>query len=267
MKPILCLFTALLCAGLARAETTPDPVPSPSPLTFLRPGEQLEFRLSWGLIGNAGSTRIETTRSTDAEHGRHWRIDIVTQSRGIVNTMYPIANDSRSIIDYATGRPLQTQTEGRSGKRQNRTLTLFDYESNQVVHTDFERPARSGTAPLPDTPAYDLMVAMMQAREWNLQVGERRQIVCTFEDDFYDILVTAVREERVRTPLGTFDAVVVEPTQIGELKGFFRRGGTIRVWISRGEHPQMVRIEFRTRAGTIVSSLVEEVRGDAHPGA
>lgn len=223
-------------------------------VAFLRPGEVLHFRMSWGIFGNIGDTRIATNDET-IDGQRRFRIKITTQSHGILDAIYPVVNDSESIIDRTTGRPLQITVEGKSGNRPTKTLTIFDYKIGKIVHTDFLRPERSGTAELPPEPAYDLMVAMLQARDWHMKPGDKRDVLTAFEDEFYFITLTAHQREKVRTTVGTFDAVMIEPTQNGEQKGFFKRGGSMKFWISNEPVPQVVKMVFKTKAGTITALL------------
>jgi hypothetical protein len=237
-------------AGKA-AEPAEKDAPS---LSFLRPGETLVFKMNWGILSNIGETRIETIEES-VDGSRRFRIRIATKSRGLLDAIYPVVNDSESVIERSTGRPLEISVEGKSGKRPTRTHTVFDYEAGQIVHTDHIRPHRSGTTELPPEPAYDLMVAMLKSREWGFQPGDTREVLTAFEDEFYFITVTAHRREKVKTGAGTFDAVMLEPTQIGEQKGFFRKGGSMRYWISEGPNPQVVKMVFKTKAGTLTALL------------
>jgi hypothetical protein len=47
----------------------------------------------------------------------------------------------------------------------------------------------------------------------------------------------------------------IQLKQLGELKGFFKKGGTVKFFISQGENPQIVRIELGASAGTFVMQL------------
>ncbi len=239
-----------------------------STVDFIRPGEVLELRMTYGILGTAGTTRIETTEET-TDAGRQFRIKVATHSRGLVDTIYPIVNDSESVLDATTGRPLAVTIRGRSGKRLTEKTTTFDYEKGEAVHLNTIRPHHNATVPLPAEPAYDLMVAMMQAREWNLRPGDSRRVLCVNDEDFFTIEVTALKDERVKTPAGTFDAVVLEPTQVaGKPASFFRKGGSLKVWISKGERPQIVRLDTRMKFGTIVAVLTrDEVARAAPPPA
>lgn len=246
----------------AEPVVTIDPIPAPDvsanvdapSVAFLRPGETLVFKMNWGILRNIGETRIETVEET-VDSSRRFRIKIATKSRGLLDAIYPVVNDSESVIERSTGRPLEIFVEGKSGKRPTRTHTVFDYEAGKIVHTDHIRPHRSGTVELPPEPAYDLMVAMLQSRDWSMEPGDKREVLTAFEDEFYFITLTAHWREEVKTGAGTFEAVMIEPTQNGEPKGFFRRGGSMRYWISDGPNPQVVKMVFKTKAGTLTALL------------
>ena len=251
----------------ATAQPAPTEVAAPvaAPVGFIRPGESFELRMTYGLLGTAGTTRIETSAENSAA-GPRFRIRVAAQSSGIVDTFYTVVNNSESVLDATTGRPLTISIKGQSGKRLTEKTTTFDYAKGRAVHVNTIRPHHNATVALPAEPAYDIMVALMQARDWRLRPGESRRVLCVNDEDFFTIEVTALREERVKTPAGTFDAVVLEPKQIGPLTGFFKKGGALKVWISTGDRPQIVRLDTKTKIGTIVAALTkEEWRAPAPP--
>ena len=256
---------AIAPASLGGAPAEAPAATPASTVGFIRPGEVLELRMSYGVLGTAGTTRIETLAETTAD-GPRFRIRVATKSSGLVDTFYTVINDSESVLDAATGRPLTLTTKGKSGKRLTEKTTTFDYAVGQAVYVDVVRPHRNATVPLPAEPAYDLMVALMQARTWRLKPGESRRVLCVNDDDFFTIEVTAIEEDRVKTPAGTFDAVVLEPKPVGTPAGFFKKGGSLKVWISKGDRPQIVRLDTKMKFGTITAVLTkEETRAAAAP--
>ncbi len=222
---------------------------------FLHPGEVLVFRLSWGIFSHAGELRIETTEENTTENGRRFRVHILTKSKGLISVFFPVDSVADSWIDPVTGLPLLVERSGREGDREAHASTVYDYKNHRVVHTDYNRPKKSGEAELPDEPAYDTFVVMMLARSWHLKVGESHRVLSSFEDDIYELEATAIDEDTIRVPAGKFDTVEIELKQLGDLKGFFKKGGKVHFFISKGEHPQIVRIELRAKAGTFVMQL------------
>ena len=254
LLPLFAPFAALAdepgAARVAAATTAPS-------IGYIRPGEVIELRMSYGLLGTAGTTRIETTAEPSTS-GPHYRIHVTTQSRGLVDTFYPVANDSASVIDATTGRPLSLTTKGKNGRRLTEKTTTFDYEKLQAVHVNAIRPQHNATVTLPAEPAYDLMVAMLQTRDWRLQPGQSRRVQCVNDEEFFTIEITALAEEKVKTPLGTFDAVVLEPKPVGKSTSFFAKGGSLKIWVTKGARPQIARLDTRTKFGTITALLTKD---------
>ena len=259
-----------LAVCFADEPTVPAPLPAATtaaPVAFIRPGEVIALRMTYGLLGTAGTTTIETFAEPSPD-GPRYRIHITTKSRGLVDTLYPIANDSESVLDAASGRPLTLKTKGKNGRRLTEKTTTFDYAQGLVVHVNTIRPQHNATVALPAEPAYDLMVALMQARDWRLKPGESRRVQCVNDEEFFTIEVAATGEERIKTQAGTFDTVILEPRQVGELTGFFKKGGALKVWISKGDRPQIVRLDTKTKIGTIVATLTrDETRPPATPAS
>ena len=75
----------------------------------------------------------------------------------------------------------------------------------------------------------DLITQLVQTRSWKIQPGEKRDALVLFNDDFYELTIYAARTEEVKTPLGTFRAVVLEPRMEKTApKGMFKRGASAR---------------------------------------
>lgn len=240
----------------------PTEMTDDSMVGFLHPGERLVFKLGWGIITGAGRTVIETfPRENPSDDVR---VRVLTESRGIVSTFYPLTNDSSSFIDPHTGRSQRIEITGREGGKETRSNTIFDYDEGIIKHTDEIRTDRSGTAKLADEPVYDIMVTVLKLRQSPMKVGEKRHVSVAFDDDIYEIELTALKEERIRVPAGRFDTIEIEPKQLGELKGFFRKGGEMHFWLSKGDDPQIVRMDFRVKIGTISSVLtkIETMKSD-----
>jgi hypothetical protein len=255
------LLAALLPAAALAGDTPPPPAAAttqPQPATgFVSPGEVLELRMSYGLLGTAGTTRIETLAESSAD-GPRYRIRVATKSSGLIDTFYTVVNDSESVLDAATGRPLTLTTKGKNGRRLTEKTTTFDYAAGQAIHVNAIRPKHNATVPLPAEPAYDLMVALLQTRGWNLKPGQSRRVHCVNDDEFFTLEVAATGEDHIKTPAGTFDAVVLEPKPVGTPVGFFKKGGALKVWISKGDRPQIVRLDTKLKFGTITAVLTKE---------
>jgi hypothetical protein len=99
-------------------------------------------------------------------------------------------------------------------------------------------------------------MGLLQTRTWELKPGDKREALVLFDDDFYELTIHFARYEEVRTPLGTFNTVVLEPRMDRTApKGMFRRGGSVRVWIAQNEQRLPVRFEVEFKIGTGTATL------------
>ena len=91
---------------------------------------------------------------------------------------------------------------------------------------------------------------------WDLKPGQSRDALVIHEDDFYLITVHAVGYEEVRTPLGEFKTLVLEPRmEKTPPKGMFKRSAAVRVWISQDERRLPVKFQLEFKFGAGVASL------------
>jgi hypothetical protein len=99
-------------------------------------------------------------------------------------------------------------------------------------------------------------MGLLQTRTWDLQPGQQRDALVLFDADFYELTLHALRFESVRTGLGEFRALVLEPRmERTEPKGMFKRGSTVRVWIAQDAHRLPVKFEVEFKIGTGTATL------------
>ncbi len=238
------LFALLLLCGAAHSAT---------PISF-RDGEEFSFRVSWGIFRNAGEIAINAREETVAGLPQI-RLTTQTETKGFVRNLYFFEGVVVSIFDRDDGRMLAATATTATKKRKTHAMAVFNYADEQVRYEDFLRPERSAIIPIPAGHPKDLITSLIEARTWNLKVGERRPVTVMFDDEFYDLVLVAERIEEVDTPLGRGPALVVKPVMEQSPKGMFKRGGTVRVWISQDEKRLPVKLEVSMKYGTGVATL------------
>ncbi|HKB89918.1 MAG TPA: DUF3108 domain-containing protein [Opitutaceae bacterium] len=222
----------------------------------LRDGEALNYRVGWGLFSNAAEIEIMAKRETPSGGGSPLlRVSVNTATHGLISTLYSYQNHAESLIDVKTGQLLSLTQSGRDGSRLSQSLTEFDYLRRKAHYSDYSEPDNDSIVPLPEGNPLDLITALVQTRGWNLRPGERDRVLISFGSDFYELMIQADRVERVRTPMGTFDALLLVPTLIGEPKGMFKKGAEVRVWISQDELHLPVKLELQLKVGSVVAVL------------
>ncbi len=241
MKPILPLFTLLLALTAAAALRA-------GPVSFAD-GERFHFRVSWGLFSEAAEIDI-SAKSEQSAGLPQIRVTTTTATRGLIRKLYSFDGRAESVFDGHDGRMLAAVAQTSAKKKKTHAMAVFDYTAASVRYEDYLRPHRSTNIPLPDGEPMDLITSLIESRAWNLKVGDRRPTTVMFDDEFYDLTLVAEKLERVETPTGEYDALVIVPLMEKDPKGMFKRGGTVRVWISQDEKRLPVKLEVSLKYGT-----------------
>ena len=221
----------------------------------LRDGEAFTFKVSWAVLPGAGEIKVSAAADTSGPAPR-LRVTTTTHTRGLARMLLPFEAKAESLFDPATGRLLSlTESNEQRNKRSAHAVT-FDYAAARAIYTRTppEQPPRP--LPLPAGDPMDLITCLLQTRGWDLKPGEKRDALVLFDDDFYELTLHAARYEEIRTSLGAFNTLVLEPRmEKTPPKGMFKKGSSVRVWISQDARRLPVRFEVEFKIGTGVATL------------
>jgi len=223
-------------------------------------GEKLEFRVGWGIFAHAGEITVTASAEPVVGEARsNTRVITNIATRGIVGKLYTLEARGDSLFDGRDGRILTMAMTSTAGSKRTHTQSSFDYVNRVMRFEDFLRPQNNATLPLPKAETMDLITALVQARAWNMKPGDSRPIVAIFEDDFYELTVTALGYEKVKAPWGEVNALILapEPSPGTEPKGMFKKDAVVRVWISQDERRLPVKFQLGLKYGTGTAYLVK----------
>ena len=230
--------------------------------TALQPGEELTYSVRWAVLPSAGQIRISATQHT-AQGAPRLSITTQTETRGLARSLMAFQARSESVFDVSSGRLVSLRESSVARAKRVDYSVEFDYARGHALFTgkDAETPR---TLDLPEGDPADLITTLMKTRLWDLQVGDVRDVLVSYRDDFYLLTVHALRMEHVKTPLGDFETVVIEPRMEKTApKGMFKRGANVRVWVSRDAAKLPVRFQVDFKVGTGVATLVKYSPPDA----
>lgn len=244
------LAIAALFAPAMRAETA------------LQPGEELTYSVRWAVLPSAGQIRIAATQHV-AEGSPRLSITTNTETRGIARSLMSFQARSESIFDADSGRLISLRESSVARAKHVDYSVEFDYANRRALFSGKDTVEPRALA-LPEGQPADLITTLMKTRLWDLQPGSTRDVVVSYRDDFYLLTVHAIGLERVRTSLGEFETVVIEPRmEKTPPKGMFKRGANVKVWISRDGSRLPVRFQVDFKVGTGVATLVKYTPPDA----
>ena len=248
MRPIF-----LLCLAAALAAATPAVRAAPA----LADGETLVYHVGWGILIGAGEIRI-TAKNAPPENG-HPRLLVTTttSTRTLARIFFKFDARSESLFDEETGRLLSTTETSTSDRKNTSDHVTFDYANSTAHYVNDLEPAKSKTIPMPPGQPLDLIMSLIQTRTWNLQPGEKRDALVIFDDEFYELTIHAEDYEEVRTPVGSFRTLALVPRmEKTPPKGMFKRGSSVRVWISQDDRRLPVKFQVDFKIGAGVATLV-----------
>ena len=254
--PLRALCTAvviLLGSSLSRAGET-----------ALQAGEELTYSVRWAVLPGAGQIRIAASEE-NIDGAARLNITTTTETQGLAKALLTFRARAESIFDLRTGRLVTLHESSVTRSKQVEYAVDFDYGRGRALFS-----GRDSAAPqpltLPEGDPADLITTLMKTRNWDLDVGESRDVLVSYRDEFYELTVHALKLERVKTPLGDFESVVLEPRmQKTPPKGMFKRGSRVQVWVSRDGTRLPVRFQVEFKVGTGVATLVKYTPPHATP--
>jgi hypothetical protein len=224
----------------------------------LHDGEKFVYRVGWGIFFAAGQITINSA-DVHGPTGTVTKVDITTETRGLVRGVFPFTATGESLYDPLSGHLLSSSASSKTREKQTKTSISLDYTNRIATYLDDLNPARSKKVDFPSEGSpYDLILGLIQTRVWTMKPGETRDIVALFEDQFYLLTVHAEGYETVTTPMGTYNTLVLEPKmEKTPPKGMFKHGSGVKVWISQDDQHLPVRFAVEFKFGEGVASLLE----------
>lgn len=224
--------------------------------TALRTGEELTYSVRWTVLPSAGHIRIAASRH-ELDGAPRLRITTRTETRGLAKSLLTFHAHSESIFDAESGQLISLRENSVVRSKHTDYSLRFDYANRQAWLAS-QAAAAPRALDLPEGDPADLITTLMKTRLWDLHVGESRDVLVSFRDDFYVLTIHAIKLEQVKTPLGEFATLVLEPRmEKTPPKGMFKRGGTVRVWVSRDNLRLPVRFQVEFKIGTGVATLLK----------
>jgi hypothetical protein len=242
----------LACAAAAACATPAGEVAPPAEIG-IRDGESLTYSVRWGFIPSVGRIKIAAD-SLGSGSSAVLRVTTTTWTWGLARGIFPFDGRGESVYKVPSGLLLSTSEWSTYRNKQVKNSVEFNYGRSQAVYSDDIHPSKTRVMPMPEGDPTDLILALIRTRFWNLKLGEKRDALVIFEDQFFPITIRAEDTDYVLTSLGFFKTMVLVPRmEKTPPLGMFKRGSTVRVWIETDDDrhlPVRFEVGFRFGAGT-----------------
>lgn len=199
-------------------------------------GERLEYRIHYGFL-NAAVASMHISDRIYSINGRScYKIDIHGKSSGLLNVFSKVNNHYGTFLDTAALVPQRFYRFIEEGKyRKNEIIDFNHPEGIATVSTLGKRNKKLEEKEDFQIPRniQDLVSGFYFLRSFDYNKFKPGEIITVsgfFEDEVYDLKVRYLGKEKIDTPLGEINSLVISPI-LPENK-LFSGENPVQVWIS-----------------------------------
>lgn len=223
-----------------------------APADPIRVGESLRFSVQWGFI-KAGTAWLEVPEKRDWNGHASYLLVARAESNHFIDGFYKVRNRIESVWDSvsrSSWRYLEDRHEG--GTTANDTIE-FNREGREARYKD------GRTFPIPPN-VQDALSSFYFTRTQDLPIGGSIVFDYHASRKSLPLEVKVLGRQRVKTPAGRFDCIVVEP--VLNAGGIFKNKGRLVIWLTEDERRIPVLMKSKVLIGSI-KVVLQEVKSGA----
>jgi hypothetical protein len=234
-----------------RAPAQPvQPVVAPVPFG---PGERLDYRITYGILGKRGDATTEVVAVEDVRGNESYHLRFRMKGGALG---FGMDDQQESWLDV--GRLYSHRfKQDLNQTTYERLRTLDFYPAEQV----WRRVEKVESGPLASDMPLDDVSFMYWARTLPLEVGETYEFARYYKESGNPVVIRVLRRETVKVPAGTFNTIVVQP--LIRTSGLFSDGGRAEVYFTDDERRMIVLLKTRLSLGILQLQLERYTPGEA----
>jgi hypothetical protein len=163
----------------------------------------------------------------------------------------------QSVVDHRTLRSISYELSSSHGKRKKARKLLFDREKNTVTSSG---DGAETVMEIPEDTQDALSCLYFVRTQPEFVVGKTFTINIHDTGKNWAVEVHVLGRERIKTPAGQFDTVMVKTYP--KFEGVFMNKGEIFIWLTDDQRRIPVLMKSTITIGSIVSQLEEMQLGD-----
>lgn len=250
---LVALFFAV-AATASSAQQTPPAQPVTQTLAAPRPGfnfpqkQTLTYLVDWRVFP-AGTAVLHFEQQDNVE-----KLSATAETSGAINLLFHVSDKFQSTFDRTKGCTSQFDKQTVEGRRQVNSTLKLDYTANKSILDEknlVTGQTKHVEQPIPGC-LTDLLTGIYYAASQPMTVGQSFPLPVA--DATHTVLVNMKVEgrEEVKTPLGTFKTIRVQPTADA---GVVKNRGNIWIWYTDDDRHLPVQMRARLFWGTITFRL------------
>lgn len=218
-----------------------------------KPGEKLSYEIGWGFFHVASAT-MQITGPEDFKGRKAWKIEMFVRTNGFADTIMKVRDHNLAWVDEDFTHPLRYIKEQNEGSVHHDVVVDFDWDAMEVRYTD-KGKTRDPVKIVPGT--WDMLSITYAVRSMALDGMSLLRLPSTDGKKLAYTDVTINPPKRIKTPMGSFDAILLRP-DTKNLGGIFRKSKNagIDLWFSNDERHLPVRVSSKVIVGSFAAELI-----------
>lgn len=222
-----------------------------------RVGEKVTFDISYFNIV-AGELNMEVKPFSTVNGQKAYHFEVSGKSNSFFSKIYAVDDKATTYVSYDELVPLNLQISIKESKQLAETRTFFDWKTMQASYWQKritkEKGERSKKVEWKLEPfAQNVVSAAYYMRVFQYEVGKVLAFRVADEGKNMVFKGETLRKEKLKTPVGEFNTIVVKPTIT--VDGIFKPVGEILIWLTDDDRKFLVRLESKIKIGTVVAKL------------
>lgn len=222
-----------------------------------RVGEKVTFDVSYFNM-TAGVIYLEVKPFVTVNGVKAYHFELNGNTTSFFSKVYEVQDKAVTYVRYDDLVPLSLSVSIKESKQLGETRTFFDWKTKKasywqkkIVKDKGERSKQIDWELQPFS--QNVISAAYYLRNFQLKPGKK--LAFRVADEGKNIVFTAevLRKEKITTPMGELDTVVVRPQVTAD--GAFKPIGDILIWLTDDDRKFIVRLESKIKIGTIVAKL------------
>ena len=217
-----------------------------------REGEFLKFSVKYGGI-SAGSAYLEVPQIREWNGSQAYTLVARAESNGFVSRFYKVRNRIESVWDKRGRFSWRYSENRREGGHKAKNQIVFDHQRHEARYESGQ------TFPIPPQ-VQDALSSFYYTRFQALPIGGSVVFDYHASRKSQPLEVRVLGREKVTTPAGSFNCVVIEP--ILKAGGIFKNKGRLVIWLTDDDRRIPVMMRSKVAIGSI-SVVLQEARSGA----
>ncbi len=208
-------------------------------------GERLEYNAKFGFL-NLGTMILETKDTIQYGSRPCYVLSSILSSNPSLNFLFSLHDTIEVYTEIDAMLPVSYEKRQHEGKYHNQFRVFFDRQAKTAIYDDTLQFNIADST-------MDLLTFWYYLRTIPLRLGDTISLSVHESKRNYQVKCLVSKRERIRTAVGEFSTILIEPRT--EEEGMFSGKGGMQIWYSDDERRFPVQIKTRMSFGSVLFQL------------